>query len=66
MTMDLPGTITRCIRDLEAGEGPGETTPCELWEHFFADMMLYARRRLGRCMLRWALPTRRMPLRTPS
>ncbi len=45
--MDLPGTITRCIRDLEGGEGTGRDDAVrELWEHFFADMMLYARRRL--------------------
>jgi hypothetical protein len=45
--MDLPGTITRIIRDLEGAERPPrDDTVRELWGRFFADMTVYARRRL--------------------
>ena len=45
--MDTPGSITRFIRDLEGGVRPERDEAVrELWEHFFADMMIYARKRL--------------------
>ncbi len=45
--MELGGTITRCIRDLEAGDGPRRDDAVrDLWEYFFADMACYARKRL--------------------
>jgi DNA-directed RNA polymerase specialized sigma24 family protein len=44
--MSCSGTITRCIRDLEAGESSRRNAAArELWEFFFADLMCYARRR---------------------
>jgi DNA-directed RNA polymerase specialized sigma24 family protein len=44
--MSLSGTITRCIRDLEAGESSRRNAAArELWEFFFADLMCYARRK---------------------
>jgi len=45
--MDLPGTITRIIRDLEGAERlRRDDAVRELWERFFADMTVYARKRL--------------------
>ncbi len=45
--MDLPGTITRIIRDLEGAERPRRDDAVrELWDLFFADMTVYARKRL--------------------
>ena len=47
MNIELPGTITRIIRDLEEGERPQRDDAVrELWEHFFADLTVYARKRL--------------------
>jgi DNA-directed RNA polymerase specialized sigma24 family protein len=47
MSTNLPGTITRYIRDLEGGQHPGRDDAVRvLWEHFFAEMMIYARKRL--------------------
>jgi DNA-directed RNA polymerase specialized sigma24 family protein len=44
--MSLSGTITKCIRDLEAGESSRRNAAArELWEYFFADLMCFARRR---------------------
>ncbi len=41
------GTITRCIRVLEEGSSPRRDDAARmLWEHFFADLTGYARRRL--------------------
>jgi DNA-directed RNA polymerase specialized sigma24 family protein len=45
--MAQPGTITRCIHDLEGPENPRRDDAArQLWEYFFADLMGYARRRL--------------------
>jgi ECF sigma factor len=45
--MSQTGTITQCIRVLEGGETPRRDDAVrELWEYFFADLMIYARRRL--------------------
>jgi DNA-directed RNA polymerase specialized sigma24 family protein len=45
--MDLSGTITRFMRDLEEGTTPRRDDAArELWEYFFADMSCYARKRL--------------------
>ncbi len=45
--MDHPGTITRIIRDLEGAERPRRDDAVrELWERFFADLTVYARKRL--------------------
>jgi hypothetical protein len=45
--MDQPGTITRILRDLESAEPScREAAVRGLWEHFFADLTTYARRRL--------------------
>ncbi len=45
--MDHPGTITRIIRDLEgADQARRDDAVRELWERFFADLTIYARRRL--------------------
>jgi DNA-directed RNA polymerase specialized sigma24 family protein len=45
--MDHPGTITRIIRELEGAEGPRRDDAVrELWERFFADLTVYARKRL--------------------
>ncbi len=47
MSMDPPGSITNCIRDLEGGEQLlRDEAARELWEHYFADMMIFARKRL--------------------
>ncbi len=47
MSVDLPGTITRYIHDLEAGEpSTRDDAARELCEYFFADMMVCARNRL--------------------
>jgi DNA-directed RNA polymerase specialized sigma24 family protein len=44
---DQTDPITRCIRDLERGErGRRDDAVRELWEHFFADLTIYARSRL--------------------
>jgi len=46
-SMDLPGTITRIIRDLEGAERlRRDEAVRELWERFFADTTIYARKRL--------------------
>ena len=45
--MNLPGTITRIIRSLEgAGRLRRDAAVQELWERFFADLTVYARKRL--------------------
>ena len=45
--MNLPGTITRIIRNLEGAERlRRDEAVRELWERFFADMTVYARKRL--------------------
>jgi DNA-directed RNA polymerase specialized sigma24 family protein len=45
--MDLPGTITLNIRALEGAERPRRDNAVrELWKRFFADMTVYARKRL--------------------
>ena len=45
--MDLPGTITRIIRKLEGAERlRRDAAVRELWERFFADLTIYARKRL--------------------
>lgn len=45
--MEEPGTITRIIRDLEGAESlQRETAVRELWERFFADLTVHARRRM--------------------
>ena len=45
--MDLTGTITRIIRDLEGAERlRRDDAVRELWERFYADMTIYARKRL--------------------
>jgi DNA-directed RNA polymerase specialized sigma24 family protein len=45
--MDLPGTITRIIRNLEGAEQlRRDAAVRELWERFFADLTIYARKRL--------------------
>jgi DNA-directed RNA polymerase specialized sigma24 family protein len=45
--MDHPGTITRIIRDLEGAERPRRDDAVrQLWERFFADLTVYARKRL--------------------
>ncbi len=45
--MDLTGSITRFMRELEEGESPRRNDAArELWEYFFADLACYARRRL--------------------
>ena len=45
--MDHPGTITRIIRDLEGADRPRRDDAVrELWERFFADLTIYARKRL--------------------
>jgi DNA-directed RNA polymerase specialized sigma24 family protein len=45
--VEEPGTITRIIRDLEGAEPERRDAAVrELWERFFADLTMYARRRL--------------------
>ena len=45
--MDHPGTITRIIRELEGADRPRRDDAVrELWERFFADLTVYARKRL--------------------
>lgn len=45
--MELGGSITRFMRDLEDGESPRRNDAVrELWEYFFADLACYARKRL--------------------
>jgi DNA-directed RNA polymerase specialized sigma24 family protein len=45
--MEPSGTITRFMRDLEAGDGPRRDDAVrELWEYFYADLACYARKRL--------------------
>ena len=45
--MEPPGTITRIIRDLEGAEQPRRDEAVrELWERFFADLTIYARKKL--------------------
>ena len=45
--VELSGTITRCMRDLEEGDGPRRDDAVrDLWEYFFADLACYARKRL--------------------
>jgi DNA-directed RNA polymerase specialized sigma24 family protein len=45
--MNLPGTITRIIRNLEGAEPlRRDAAVREHWERFFADLTIYARRRL--------------------
>lgn len=45
--MEPCGTITRCMRDLEEGDGPRRDDAVrDLWDYFFADMTCYARKRL--------------------
>lgn len=46
-TVEQPGTITRIIRDLEGAESlQRDTAVRELWERFFADLTVHARKRL--------------------
>jgi DNA-directed RNA polymerase specialized sigma24 family protein len=45
--MNLPGTVTRLIRELEGAEPPRRDDAVRaLWERFFADLTNHARRRL--------------------
>ena len=48
MSMDPPGSISNCIRDLEGGEQllRDEAGQANFGEHYFADMMNFARKRL--------------------
>ena len=46
--MDLNGSITRFMRELEEGESPRRDDAArELWEYFFADLACYARSGCG-------------------
>ena len=46
MVMSQIDRITRCIRLLEAGEGPSRTTRSASSGNFFADLTSHAQRRL--------------------
>jgi hypothetical protein len=43
--MDAPGSITRCIRDLENGARRDEAAR-EIWDRFFEDLTRYALKQL--------------------
>jgi DNA-directed RNA polymerase specialized sigma24 family protein len=47
MIMELGGTITRCMRDLEEADGHRREDAAQgLWEYFFADLVCFARKRI--------------------